>query len=80
MFEEVVSEAPDFVEAHVSLATAYYRLKRKEDGDRQRAIIQKLNAERQARAPGAQNGLGPAYRGEKIPDLKVFPKQETKEP
>ena len=80
MFEEVVSEAPDFVEAHVSLATAYYRLKRKEDGDSQRAIIQKLTAERQARAPGAQHGLGPAYRGEKIPDLKVFPKQETKEP
>jgi tetratricopeptide (TPR) repeat protein len=70
MLEELVKEAPDFIEAHVSLATAYYRLKRKEDGDRERAIIEKLNAERQARAPGAQEGLGPAYRGEKVPDLK----------
>jgi tetratricopeptide (TPR) repeat protein len=71
VLEELVKEVPDFVEAHVSLATAYYRLKRKEDGDRERAIIEKLNAERQARAPGAQEGLGPAYRGEKVPDLKL---------
>jgi predicted Zn-dependent protease len=64
MLENVVKEAPDFVEAHVSLATAYYRLKRKEDGDREKATILRLNAERQAAAPGAQPGLGPAYRGE----------------
>ena len=36
----------------MSLATAYYRLKRKEDGDRQREIVAKLNAEAQARQPG----------------------------
>lgn len=80
MLEAVVKEAPDFIEAHVSLATAYYRLKRKEDGDRERDLIHKLNAERQARAPGAQDSLGPAYRGEKLPDLKTFPKQENKQP
>ena len=67
LLEEVVKEAPDFVEAHVLLATVYYRLKRKEDGDRERAIIQKLNAENQAKAPGAKENLGPAYRGEQIP-------------
>jgi len=65
LLERIVKEAPKFVEAHVSLATVYYRLKRKADGDRQRAIIQKLNAERQAEAPGAKEGLGPAYRGER---------------
>jgi tetratricopeptide (TPR) repeat protein len=52
LLEALVSESPAFVEAHVSLATAYYRLKRKEDGDRQREIVAKLNAEAQARQPG----------------------------
>lgn len=73
LLEEVVKAAPRFVEAHVLLATVYYRLKRKEDGDRQRAIIQKLNAENQANAPGAKDNLGPAYRGESDP-------QPTKKP
>jgi Tfp pilus assembly protein PilF len=49
--EAVVKEAPEFVEAHVSLATVYYRLKRKADGDRERAIVEKLNQEAQARQP-----------------------------
>jgi tetratricopeptide (TPR) repeat protein len=53
LLETLVNESPAFVEAHVSLATAYYRLKRKEEGDRQRAIVAKLNAEAQARQPGA---------------------------
>jgi Tfp pilus assembly protein PilF len=48
---EIVKEAPKFTEAHVSLATAYYRLKRKEDGDRERALVLKLNAEAQAAQP-----------------------------
>ena len=52
LLEKLVSESPTFVEAHVSLATAYYRMKRKEDGDRQRAIVAKLSAEAQARQPG----------------------------
>ncbi len=44
-FEGVIKQAPTFVEAHISLATTYYRLKRKEDGDRERALVQKLKAE-----------------------------------
>jgi tetratricopeptide (TPR) repeat protein len=52
LLETLVAESPAFVEAHVSLATAYYRLKRKADGDRQREIVAKLNAEAQARQPG----------------------------
>lgn len=49
--ESILAEAPSFTEAHVSLATVYYRLKRKADGDRERAMVQKLNAEAQARQP-----------------------------
>ena len=48
LLEDLVKESPDFVEAHVSLATIYYRLKRKEEGDRERDIVRKLNAETQA--------------------------------
>jgi tetratricopeptide (TPR) repeat protein len=52
--ETMLQEAPNFTEAHVTLATAYYREKRKADGDRERAIVSKLNAEKQAAEPGAQ--------------------------
>lgn len=54
LLEELVKETPQFVEAHVSLATVYYRLKRKADGDRERATVLKLNAEIQATQPGAK--------------------------
>ncbi len=47
--EELIKRHPDFLEAHVSLATVYYRLKRKEDGDREREIVRKLTAESQAK-------------------------------
>ena len=49
MLEEVTRDAPSFVEGHITLATAYYRQKRKADGDRERSIVDKLNAEIQAR-------------------------------
>jgi tetratricopeptide (TPR) repeat protein len=52
--ESIVKEAPGFTEAHVALATAYYRLKRKQDGDRERVIVQRLNREAQAKQ---QQGL-----------------------
>ena len=51
--EAIVKEAPAFLEAHVTLATVYYRLKRREDGDRERAIVDRLNKEIQATQPGA---------------------------
>lgn len=47
--EGLIKESPDFIEAHVSLAAVYYRLKLKAEGDRERAIVQKLNEEVQAR-------------------------------
>ena len=52
--EQLTKETPQFVEAHVSLATVYYRLKRKADGDRERELVLKLNAENQAAQPGAK--------------------------
>ena len=51
--ESLVKEAPEFLEAHVSLATVYYRLKRKEDGDREREVVKRLNAAVQAKQPVA---------------------------
>ncbi len=47
--ESLVKDSPNFIEAHVALATLYFREKRKEDGARERAIYAKLNAERQAK-------------------------------
>lgn len=55
LLEGVIKESPEFVEGHALLASVYYRLNRKQDGDRERAIVQKLNAEQQAKQPGVQN-------------------------
>lgn len=77
--ESVVKDEPSFLEAHVSLATVYYRLKRKEDGDRQRALAQELSRQMQAKEPGAKDGLGPAYRGEASPPAPP-PSPETPPP
>lgn len=56
LLEGVLKEHADFVEARVLLASVYYRLNRKEDGDREQALIQKSNAEQQAKQPGAHVG------------------------
>lgn len=55
--ESIVQEAPKFVEARVSLATVYYRLKLRELGDRERAVVDELNREAQAKQPGAAASL-----------------------
>ena len=54
MLEAIVKEAPDLVEAHVQLATAYNRLKRKDDAEREKVIIDRLNAEAQAKQRGGK--------------------------
>jgi len=51
--EELVQEAPGWLEAHVSLTTVYYRLRRREDGDRHQAIVKQLRQEDQARRDAA---------------------------
>jgi tetratricopeptide (TPR) repeat protein len=55
LLESVVREHPDFIEAHVLLASVYYRLNRNADGKREQEVIQKLTAEQQTKQPGSQN-------------------------
>jgi tetratricopeptide (TPR) repeat protein len=50
LLEAIVEEAPAFLEAHVALATAYYRQQRKPEGDRERAVVERLTEEKEARA------------------------------
>jgi protein O-GlcNAc transferase len=49
ILEQVVKDKPKYAEAAVLLATVYYRLNRKADGDRMRAVVEQLNAEAQTR-------------------------------
>lgn len=58
LLEAAVADVPDYTEAHVMLATCYYRLKRSEDAERHRAIADRLRAQEQdrQRRPG---GSGP---------------------
>jgi tetratricopeptide (TPR) repeat protein len=55
LLEALVKDAPDLLEAHVQLATAYNRLKRTDDAAREQVIIDRLNAEIQARQKGGNN-------------------------
>jgi tetratricopeptide (TPR) repeat protein len=66
--ETVIAEAPDYRQGHVLLATAYYRLKEKDKGDREQALAEKLRAAEQAAEAGAQENLGPAYRAVPPPE------------
>jgi tetratricopeptide (TPR) repeat protein len=58
ILEGIVKDNPNLVDIHVQLATGYNRLKRKDDADRERAIIDRLNAEAQAKQPGSKPGGG----------------------
>jgi tetratricopeptide (TPR) repeat protein len=58
LLEPLVAQVPSFVEARVSLATVYYRLKRKADGDRERDEAERLRHEAQAKQPGAAGSAG----------------------
>jgi tetratricopeptide (TPR) repeat protein len=78
LLEGVAKEHGDFVEARVLLASVYYRLNRKQDGDRENAIIQKLNAEQQAKQPGSQTGAGQNPSPKPSPDPSTT-KQPQKE-
>jgi tetratricopeptide (TPR) repeat protein len=60
--ETVTTRAPSYRQAHVLLATAYYRLKDQANGDRHRDIAEKLRTEEQAREPGPVDELAPAYQ------------------
>jgi len=47
--EALIRDSPDFAEAHAALATVYYRLKRKEDGDRERDAARRVQQEAERR-------------------------------
>jgi len=66
--EAVVASVPDYAKAHVLLATAYYRLKKTDLGDREKATVARLLQEQQGREAGASDSLGPAYKGETLRD------------
>jgi tetratricopeptide (TPR) repeat protein len=53
--EALIAESPDFAEAHATLATVYYRLRRSADGDRERAVSEKLMDRRDALQTGAKS-------------------------
>ena len=50
--EGVVKDNPDWLEPHVELASLYYKLHRPSDGAKERAIVDRLTAEQQAKGPG----------------------------
>jgi tetratricopeptide (TPR) repeat protein len=52
--EVLIAETPDFAEAHATLATVYYRLRRSADGDRERAVSEKLMDRRDALQTGVK--------------------------
>ena len=56
LLEQVVAKEPTLTSAHVALAQTYYKLRKKEDGDRERAIVARLQAEEQARQAELRKG------------------------
>src|SRR4051794_23840640 len=50
--EKLVKDDPSWLEPHVELATLYYRLHRPADGARERATVERITAEQQAKGPG----------------------------
>ena len=50
-FEQVVKEEPDWLQPHIELAALYYKVKRPDDGQRERAIVDRLIAEQNQRKP-----------------------------
>ena len=52
--EALIAESPEFAEAHATLATVYYRLNRGADGDRERAVSEKLMDQRDSLQAGTK--------------------------
>ena len=67
MLEQIVKGSPTFLDAHVSLAQVYYRLRMKTEGDQERTIIAKLNAEKQASEQARGNKATREAKGD-LPD------------
>ncbi|MFN7996856.1 MAG: tetratricopeptide repeat protein [Bryobacteraceae bacterium] len=55
LLEQVVAQAPQLVSAHVSLAGIYYKQRMKVEGDREREVVRRLQADEQARQSELRN-------------------------
>ena len=60
LLERVVKQLPDFTQAHVVLARLYFKLKRPQDAENERLIINRLNAEQQKKEPTGKPEAQPA--------------------
>jgi Tfp pilus assembly protein PilF len=68
LLEPLATEQPESVDVHVQLATVYNRLNRKEDAERERAIVDRLNAEEQSKQSGSRpDGQGGRPPGQTSP-------------
>lgn len=56
--ESLVKDDPDWLDPHVELASLYYKLHRPQDGARERAVVDRISADQQARGP-KQPSKGP---------------------
>ncbi|PYT20289.1 MAG: hypothetical protein DMG58_34380, partial [Acidobacteria bacterium] len=61
-FERVVHDDPTWAQPHVELAALYFRLERAQDGERERAIFDRLSAEQQQREQAARPRAEPPSR------------------
>jgi len=52
-FEQVIAAEPDWLRPHIELAALYYRLNRPEDGQRERAIVDKMYMQGKKAGPDA---------------------------
>jgi Tfp pilus assembly protein PilF len=52
--EELEKADPNWLDPHVELAPLYYKLHRPEDGQRERAIVEQIEARQQSKGPQNQ--------------------------
>jgi tetratricopeptide (TPR) repeat protein len=52
--ELLEKQDPDWLDPHIQLASLYYKLHRPDDGQREREIVQRIEAEQQKQGPPAQ--------------------------
>ena len=50
--EQLVKDDPQWLEPHVELASLYYKLRRPQDGAKEREIVDRIAAEQQSHGPG----------------------------
>jgi tetratricopeptide (TPR) repeat protein len=54
MLEGLERQDPNWIDPHIELAALYYKLHREEDGQRERGIVEQLEAKQQKEGPRAQ--------------------------